>query len=81
MTDDLVKRLRYDCELAQQLGDEACVVVQAADVRTILDRIEALTAENERLMEALKIAIVLVAAELPYAPMLPHLRAALRDTQ
>jgi hypothetical protein len=39
--------------------------------------IEAQAAEIEMLRDALGIAIVLVAAELPYAPMLPHLRAAL----
>ena len=57
MTDDdkaLVERLRYDCELALQLGGDACVVLPAADVRTIADRIEALSAENERLREALE---------------------------
>ncbi len=77
MTDDLVKRLRYDCELAQQLGDEACVVVQAADVRTILDRIEALTAENERLREALEWA----ADHVPWLVDEILSRAALGDTQ
>jgi hypothetical protein len=40
-------------------------------------KVEAQTAEIERLRDALGIAIVLVAAELPYAPMLQHLRAAL----
>jgi len=39
--------------------------------------VEAQAAEIEMLRDALGIAIVLVAAELPYAPMLPHLRAAL----
>jgi hypothetical protein len=54
-TDELVKRLRYDCELAKELGTEARIVLRAADVRTITDRIEALTAENERLREALRV--------------------------
>lgn len=40
-------------------------------------RYETQAAEIERLRDALGIAIVLVAAELPYAPMLQHLRAAL----
>ena len=44
---------------------------------SLVRRIEAQTAEIERLRDALGIAIVLVAAELPYAPMLQHLRAAL----
>lgn len=52
MTEELIKRLRYDCELALQLGGEARVVLPANDVRTIADRIEALAAENERLREA-----------------------------
>jgi hypothetical protein len=54
MTDDdkaLVERLRYDCDLAQQLGDEARVVLPATDVRTMADRIEAQAAEIERLRE------------------------------
>jgi hypothetical protein len=38
---------------------------------------EAQAAEIERLREALGIAIVLVAAELPYAPTLQHLREVL----
>lgn len=48
----LVERLRYDCELALQLGGDACVVLPAADVRTIADSIEALSKENDRLREA-----------------------------
>ena len=50
--DDLVKRLRYDCELALQLGDEARVVLPATDVRAIADTIEAQAAEIKRLREA-----------------------------
>ena len=56
MTDNdkaLVERLRYDCHLAQQLGDEARVVLPATDVRTMADRIEAQAAEIVRLREAL----------------------------
>ena len=51
--DDLVKRLRYDCELALQLGDEARVVLPATDVRAIADTIEAQAAEIKRLRELL----------------------------
>ena len=54
MTEGLIKRLRYDCELALQLGDEARVVLPATDVRTIADTIEALAAENERLKNILR---------------------------
>ena len=58
MTEEMIHRLRYDCELALQLGDEARVVLPAAYVRTIADRIEALEAENERLREEERAAIV-----------------------
>ena len=44
--DELVKRLRYDCELAMQLGAEARVVLRVADVRRITDLVEDLRAEN-----------------------------------
>jgi hypothetical protein len=54
MTEELIKRLRYDCELALQLGDEARVVLPATDVRTIADTIEAQAAENERLKNILR---------------------------
>ncbi len=54
MSEELIKRLRYDCELALQLGDEARVVLPATDVRTIADTIEAQAAEIERLREALE---------------------------
>ena len=53
MSEELIKRLRYDCELALQLGDEARVVLPATDVRTIADTIEAQAAEIKRLREAL----------------------------
>lgn len=43
-------------------------------------RATAFEAENATLRDALKIAIVLVAAEMPHAPMLPHLRQALKET-
>jgi len=49
VSEELIKRLRYDCELALQLGDEARVVLPATDVRTIADTIEAQAAEIERL--------------------------------
>lgn len=37
----LVERLRYDCHLATQLGDDARIVLPAIDARTIISRIEA----------------------------------------
>jgi hypothetical protein len=45
----LVDRLRYDCHLATQLGDDARIVLPAIDARTIISRIEAQAAEIERL--------------------------------
>ena len=45
-TDELVKRLRYDCELAKELGTEARVVLRVADARRITDLVEDLRAEN-----------------------------------
>jgi hypothetical protein len=50
----LVDRLRYDCELARQLGDEARIVLPATFAREILTQIEAQAAEIERLRAALK---------------------------
>jgi len=47
----LVDRLRYDCHLATQLGDDARIVLPAIDARTIISRIEAQAAEIERLRE------------------------------
>ena len=44
MTEDdkaLVDRLRYDCHLATQLGDDARIVLPATFARTIISRIEA----------------------------------------
>jgi len=49
VTEELVERLRYDCELALQLGGEARVVLPATDVSAIADTIEAQAAEIERL--------------------------------
>jgi hypothetical protein len=45
----LVDRLRYDCHLATQLGDDARIVLPAIDARTIISRIEAQAAEIEKL--------------------------------
>jgi hypothetical protein len=76
MIDDdkaLVERLRSRAKWLEPELD----VLDENEVLAAADRIEAQAAEIERLREALGIAIVLVAAELPYAPMLPHLRAAL----
>ena len=62
--DELVKRLRYDCELAMQLGAEARVVLRVADVRRITDLVEDLRAENERLASvATDFASSLIVAE------------------
>ena len=57
MSEELIKRLRYDCELALQLGDEARVVLPATDVRTIADTIEAQAAEIKRLIPMVKDAL------------------------
>ena len=66
MSDDFKERLRNP---DHNWHEAACAEAE--------HRIEAQAAEIERLRDALGIAIVLVAAELPYAPMLQHLRAAL----
>jgi hypothetical protein len=82
MTDSLSQHCP-NCE--EQAGK---IVGLRAQLHMVLDReadthcrhdakVEAQAAEIERLRDALGIAIVLVAAELPYAPMLQHLRAAL----
>jgi hypothetical protein len=55
MTEDdkaLVDRLRYDCHLATQLGDDARIVLPATFARTIISRIEAQAAEIERLRQS-----------------------------
>jgi hypothetical protein len=83
-----INNAEYDDE-ADTLSD-AFTVIEAleAQLKTVLDReadthcrhdakVEAQAAEIDRLRDALGIAIVLVAAELPYAPMLQHLREAL----
>jgi len=60
VTDDdkaLVERLRYDCHLAMQLGDDARIVLAATDARTIISRIEAQAAEIERLRGHLEQAL------------------------
>jgi hypothetical protein len=67
---DLLERIT-GCINNAEYDDEAETLSDAFAV------IEAQAAEIERLRDALGIAIVLVAAELPYAPMLQHLRAAL----
>ena len=81
MTDDdkaLVQRLRYDCHLAQQLGDEARVVLPATDVRTMADRIEAQAEDNERLRELLN-AWTELAREYLDTELAGRTFAALRD--
>ena len=82
MSEELIKRLRYDCELALQLGDEARVVLPATDVRTIADTIEAQAAEIKRLREALSDILT------RFEPWSPHdyiadkaARAALGETE
>ena len=50
----LVNRLRYDCHLAMQLGDDARIVLAATDARTIISRIESQAAKIEQLRKALK---------------------------
>jgi hypothetical protein len=55
MTEDdkaMVYRLRYDCHLATQLGDDARIVLPATFARTIISRIEAQAAEIERLRQS-----------------------------
>ena len=63
------------------LHSDDVFAVDWKDIAAAAESIEALSAENERLRDALEIAIVLVAAELPYAPMLQHLRATLAEAK